>query len=89
MVSQDFVGLLNPRAPVFFIAAFAHFVNRTSGDVTAQLGVLGGIFTVLTIVSDSAWGHGAVPRGTGYRARRDCSRACAPWAGRSSLAVVR
>jgi threonine/homoserine/homoserine lactone efflux protein len=60
VIRQGFVvGLLNPKALVFFVAVFPHFVNRSSGDVTLQLVVLGAIFSVLAVVSDSVWGFGA------------------------------
>ena len=60
VVRQGFVvGLFNPKALVFFIAVFPHFVDRSSGSVTLQLFVLGAIFSVLAIVSDSVWGFSA------------------------------
>jgi threonine/homoserine/homoserine lactone efflux protein len=60
VIRQGFVvGLLNPKALVFFIAVFPHFVEPSSGSVTLQLLVLGGIFSVLAVVSDSVWGFGA------------------------------
>jgi threonine/homoserine/homoserine lactone efflux protein len=60
VIRQGFVvGLLNPKALVFFIAVFPHFVDRSSGNVTLQLFVLGAIFSVLAIVSDSVWGFSA------------------------------
>jgi threonine/homoserine/homoserine lactone efflux protein len=60
VLRQGFVvGLLNPKALIFFIAVFPHFVNRASGDVTFQLFVLGAIFSSLAVISDSVWGFGA------------------------------
>ena len=60
VLRQGFVvGLLNPKALVFFIAVFPHFVNRRSGDVAFQLFVLGAIFSSLAVLSDSVWGFGA------------------------------
>jgi threonine/homoserine/homoserine lactone efflux protein len=60
VIRQGFVvGLLNPKALVFFIAVFPHFVDRTRGDVTVQLLVLGTIFSVLAVLSDGVWGFGA------------------------------
>jgi threonine/homoserine/homoserine lactone efflux protein len=60
VIRQGFVvGLLNPKALVFFIAVFPHFVDRSGGNVTLQLFVLGAIFSVLAIVSDSVWGFSA------------------------------
>jgi threonine/homoserine/homoserine lactone efflux protein len=57
VVRQGFVvGILNPKSLVFFAAVFPHFVNRSSGDVTVQLLLLGVIFSVLAFCSDSTWG---------------------------------
>lgn len=53
------VGLLNPKAIVFFVAVFPHFVDPAAGRVTLQLLVLGLIFSLLALVSDGAWGLGA------------------------------
>ncbi|HTB09823.1 MAG TPA: LysE family translocator [Acidimicrobiales bacterium] len=57
IVRQGFtVGVLNPKALVFFVAVFPHFVNRSKGNVTLQLLLLGVIFTGLAFCSDSTWG---------------------------------
>jgi threonine/homoserine/homoserine lactone efflux protein len=57
IVRQGFtVGVLNPKALVFFVAVFPHFVNRSHRDVTFQLLMLGVIFTLLAFCSDSTWG---------------------------------
>jgi threonine/homoserine/homoserine lactone efflux protein len=57
VVRQGFVvGVLNPKAMVFFVAVFPHFVSRGRGDVTVQLLLLGLIFSVMAFVSDSTWG---------------------------------
>ncbi len=53
------VGLFNPKAIVFFVAVFPHFVDPAAGRVTLQLLVLGLLFSVLALVSDGAWGLGA------------------------------
>jgi len=59
VIRQGFVvGLLNPKALVFFIAVFPHFVDRSRGNVTLQL-LVGAVFAVLAVVSDSVWGFGA------------------------------
>jgi threonine/homoserine/homoserine lactone efflux protein len=59
-VRQGFVvGVANPKAIVFFVAVFPHFVDPSKGDVTAQLLVLGVVFSVLALLSDGAWGLGA------------------------------
>ena len=57
IVRQGFtVGVLNPKSLVFFAAVFPHFVNRSNGDVTLQLVVLGCIFSVMAFCSDGTWG---------------------------------
>jgi threonine/homoserine/homoserine lactone efflux protein len=57
VVRQGFVvGGFNPKALIFFVAVFPHFVDRSSGNVTAQLLVLGIIFAVLAVLSDGTWG---------------------------------
>ena len=53
------VGLFNPKAIVFFVAVFPHFVDPAAGQVTLQLFVLGVLFSVIALVSDGAWGLGA------------------------------
>jgi threonine/homoserine/homoserine lactone efflux protein len=57
IVRQGFVvGVLNPKALVFFAAVFPHFVERSKGDVTGQLLIFGVIFSVMAFCSDSTWG---------------------------------
>jgi threonine/homoserine/homoserine lactone efflux protein len=57
VVRQGFtVGILNPKSLVFFAAVFPHFVDRTKGNVTVQLLIFGGIFSVMAFLSDSTWG---------------------------------
>jgi threonine/homoserine/homoserine lactone efflux protein len=57
VVRQGFmVGVLNPKALVFFVAVFPHFVDRASGDVTGQLVIFGVIFSAMAFVSDGTWG---------------------------------
>jgi threonine/homoserine/homoserine lactone efflux protein len=50
------VGVLNPKAIVFFAAVLPQFVDIDSGDVTKQLLFLGLTFCVLAFFSDGAWG---------------------------------
>jgi threonine/homoserine/homoserine lactone efflux protein len=57
VVRQGFVvGILNPKSLVFFAAVFPHFVDRSRGNVTLQLLIFGGIFSVMAFCSDSTWG---------------------------------
>jgi len=50
------VGVLNPKAVVFFATVTPKFVSTTHGSVTSQLLVLGFIFCVLAVISDGSWG---------------------------------
>jgi threonine/homoserine/homoserine lactone efflux protein len=57
VVRQGFmVGVLNPKALVFFVAVFPHFVSRSHGHVTVQLLIFGAIFSVMAFCSDGTWG---------------------------------
>jgi threonine/homoserine/homoserine lactone efflux protein len=57
VVRQGYVvGILNPKSLVFFAAVFPHFVNRSAGNVTGQLLIFGGLFSVMAFCSDSTWG---------------------------------
>ncbi len=50
------VGALNPKGVVFFAAVLPQFIDRDRGNVTAQLILLGAIFSILAFVSDGSWG---------------------------------
>ena len=50
------VGVLNPKAIVFFAAVLPQFVDIDGGKVTQQLLFLGLTFCVLAFFSDGAWG---------------------------------
>ncbi|MHB0928317.1 MAG: LysE family translocator [Candidatus Nanopelagicales bacterium] len=55
-VRQGFVvGVLNPKAVVFFAAVFPQFVDRQAGNVSLQLMVLGALFAALAVLSDGSW----------------------------------
>jgi threonine/homoserine/homoserine lactone efflux protein len=57
-VWQGFVvGVLNPKAIVFFAAVLPAYVDRQLGNVTLQLLTLGAIFSFLALLSDGTWGY--------------------------------
>lgn len=53
------VGVSNPKTIVFFLAVLPQFVDRAQGHVAVQMLVLGLVFNVIAVVSDSAWGLAA------------------------------
>lgn len=56
-IRQGFiVGVLNPKSVVFFAAILPQFTDRSKGHLSAQLILLGTIFAVIAIISDSLWG---------------------------------
>ncbi|MER6145237.1 LysE family translocator [Streptomyces sparsogenes] len=50
------VGVANPKTAVFFAAVLPQFVDRDQGHVALQMLLLGLVFTIMALVSDSAWG---------------------------------
>lgn len=53
------VGVSNPKTVIFFAAVLPQFVDRHAGHVPVQLLVLGLVFLLIALVSDSAWGVAA------------------------------
>jgi threonine/homoserine/homoserine lactone efflux protein len=53
------VGVSNPKSIVFFLAVLPQFVTVSIGNVSLQLFILGAIFAVLAVLSDSVWAIGA------------------------------
>jgi threonine/homoserine/homoserine lactone efflux protein len=53
------VGLTNPKATIFFATILPQFVDPARGHTTLQLLVLGLVFAVVALVSDSTWGIAA------------------------------
>ncbi|MGW5172344.1 LysE family translocator [Streptomyces nodosus] len=57
IVRQGFVvGVSNPKGFLIFSAVLPQFVNRSAGQVTLQLLMLGIVCAAVALVSDSAWG---------------------------------
>ena len=49
------VGLTNPKTLVFFVAFLPHFVNDAAGSAGVQIVLLGLVFCLLAMASDSVW----------------------------------
>ena len=50
------VGATNPKTVVFLVAILPLFVDRADGSLSAQILVLGLVFSVIALVCDNAWG---------------------------------
>jgi len=53
------VGATNPKSIVFFVAVLPQFVDYSAGAIPVQLGVLGAVFLLIALVSDSTWSFAA------------------------------
>ncbi len=49
------VNILNPKTALFFFAFLPQFVDPDKGSAALQIGVLGLVFVVLAVASDSMW----------------------------------
>ena len=53
------VGVANPKTIVFFAAVLPQFVDRDQGHVALQMLLLGLVFNIIAVASDSVWGLAA------------------------------
>ena len=53
------VGVTNPKTIVFFAAVLPQFVDRGQGHVAIQILILGLVFNIIALTSDSVWGLAA------------------------------
>lgn len=49
------VGAANPKTIIFFTAVMPQFADRGSGNLAGQLLLLGAVFPIIALVSDSVW----------------------------------
>jgi threonine/homoserine/homoserine lactone efflux protein len=64
------VNVLNPKTALFFLAFLPQFVDRERGHVTVQIALLGIIFAMLGMMTDSLWAVGAGSAGDVLRRSR-------------------
>jgi threonine/homoserine/homoserine lactone efflux protein len=65
------VNVFNPKTALFFFAFLPQFVDPDKGSAALQIGVLGLVFVVLAVASDSIW---ALAAGTASDRLRDNRR---------------
>jgi threonine/homoserine/homoserine lactone efflux protein len=72
MIFRDgvIVNVLNPKTALFFLAFLPQFVDPAQGAASPQILVLGLIFTVIALSSDSLWALAAGTLGAWLRRSR-------------------
>ena len=75
------VNLLNPKTALFFVAFFPQFVTSDRGPVAVQILVLGAVFVLLGLCSDSAYALIAGTIGGRLRARAKARGPRRQWSG--------
>ncbi len=68
------VNILNPKTALFFLAFLPQFVDPDQGPVLSQILVLGSLFVLLALLSDSLYAIGAGAIAMKVRARAKRSR---------------
>ena len=75
------VNVLNPKTALFFLAFLPQFVDPGRGPVLAQVLVLGTLFVLLALLSDSLYALGAGALAARLRRRRPGARDAGRYAG--------
>nr|MBA3783796.1 LysE family translocator [Nocardioides sp.] len=63
------VGVTNPKTLVYFAAFLPQFVNEGAGSTGPQIALLGAVFALMAVMSDSVWAL-AASRARDWFARR-------------------
>jgi threonine/homoserine/homoserine lactone efflux protein len=75
------VNLLNPKTALFFVAFFPQFVAPHRGPLAVQILVLGALFVVLGLLSDSTYALVSGSLAARLRARARAGRPRRQWSG--------
>lgn len=55
LIQGFLVGVSNPKTIVFFLAVLPQFVNYPAGGIPMQLLILGSLFIVIALITDTVW----------------------------------
>jgi threonine/homoserine/homoserine lactone efflux protein len=75
------INVLNPKTALFFLAFLPQFVDPDRGPVLGQILVLGSLFVLLALLSDSLYALGAGVLAAWVRRRRGVARDAGRYAG--------